>query len=82
MKLNWKEFKDLIKHMRRNSNHLTKLYKTQTWTTINIHVNNNQYILEVNPFCCNLKDGWVDLQDVVHGNYRKINLKNTDIEVV
>ena len=81
MKLTWEEFKKLVKHMRRNSKHLTKLYRTQTWTTINIHVNENQFILEVNPFCCNLRDGWADLTDAISGNSRRINLKNTAMEI-
>jgi len=74
--MNWKEFKSLVKAMRRESNRLTSLSPTRIWCVFDLFITNSK-IYQIYPFSVNLTTGRIYVaRNIVSGKLEvDINLK-------
>ena len=74
--MKWKEFKKIVKELRKESNRLSRIHKEQIWCNFNLWLGKNK-VIDVNPYCPNLTTGEYGIErNLITGKYlHNINIK-------
>jgi len=74
--MNWKEFKKVVKELRKESNRLSRIHKEQIWCQFDLWLDSKK-VIEINPHCPNLITGYYGTtRNLMTGRYlRHLNIK-------